>query len=274
MRTPFPGMDPYLEHPALWEGFHTCLIVEIMRQLQPLLVPRYVATVEQRVFLGRHQVRKPDVRVLRTEKPREESRVAVMKPRSRSVTLIDVEADEVKQRRIEILDRRTGMQLVTSIEVVSPTNKTGGEGRRSYRRKQSEFLHRECHLVEIDLLRKGKHVVAAPEWRAREADPEYDYLTSVSRWPNRGRFELYFGHLRAPLAAVSIPLRVPDQDILLDLKKAIDDVWTESGYVWQIAYDKPCFPALSPEDQRWASGCWRRWRKANPSASAEADSSQ
>jgi hypothetical protein len=27
MNTPFPGMDPYLEHPALWPGIHARLIV-------------------------------------------------------------------------------------------------------------------------------------------------------------------------------------------------------------------------------------------------------
>jgi len=35
----FPGMDPYLEHPALWEGVHARLIVAIANQLQPKLNP-------------------------------------------------------------------------------------------------------------------------------------------------------------------------------------------------------------------------------------------
>ena len=35
MTYPFPGMDPYLEHPVLWESVHTRLIVAIANQLQP-----------------------------------------------------------------------------------------------------------------------------------------------------------------------------------------------------------------------------------------------
>ena len=41
MTTPFPGMDPYLEHPALWEDVHTRLIVAIALPLNQLLHDLY-----------------------------------------------------------------------------------------------------------------------------------------------------------------------------------------------------------------------------------------
>jgi hypothetical protein len=47
---PFPGMDSYLEHPALWPGLHNRLIVAIANQLQPRLLPRYLTSIEERVF--------------------------------------------------------------------------------------------------------------------------------------------------------------------------------------------------------------------------------
>lgn len=47
----FPGMDPYLEDPQLWPGVHNGLIVYISELLQPVLLPRYVATIEERVFV-------------------------------------------------------------------------------------------------------------------------------------------------------------------------------------------------------------------------------
>src|SRR4051812_40735804 len=52
MQTPFPGMDPYLEDPYVWHGFHTHLVVEICKDLQPQIVPYYVADSEERVLLG------------------------------------------------------------------------------------------------------------------------------------------------------------------------------------------------------------------------------
>ena len=61
MNTPFPGMDPYLEHPAIWEGVHARLVVAIANQLQPRLDPRYVTSVEERVFIEGPQQRIPDV---------------------------------------------------------------------------------------------------------------------------------------------------------------------------------------------------------------------
>src|SRR5205823_5222844 len=47
----FPGMDPYLEDPQLWPGVHSRLIVYTADRLQPALRPRYVAAVEERVYL-------------------------------------------------------------------------------------------------------------------------------------------------------------------------------------------------------------------------------
>ena len=33
--TPFPGMDPYLEHPTLWPGVHNRLIIALADVLSP-----------------------------------------------------------------------------------------------------------------------------------------------------------------------------------------------------------------------------------------------
>ena len=63
MNCPFPGKDPYLEHPVLWEGVHARLMVAIANQLQPKLDPRYVASIEERVFIEGPQRRMPDVRI-------------------------------------------------------------------------------------------------------------------------------------------------------------------------------------------------------------------
>ncbi len=117
METPFPGMDPYLEHPALWPGVQTRLIVALANQLGPKIRPRYVASVEDRVF---------------TENLGQQL--------------------EVREHYIAILDRYQDFGVVTVIELVSPSNKEAGAGRDSYLAKQKEIRGSECHLVEIDLL--------------------------------------------------------------------------------------------------------------------------
>ena len=47
--------------------------------------------------------------------------------------------------------------LVTAIEILSPTNKRG-EGYREYLDKRRRLLCSMAHLIEIDLLRRGRRV--------------------------------------------------------------------------------------------------------------------
>jgi hypothetical protein len=74
---------------------------------------------------------------------------------------------EIHETPVEILDSYNELKLVALIEVVSPTNKAAGPGRSSYKAKQKETLARECHLIEIDLLSHGRHVICIPEWRVK-----------------------------------------------------------------------------------------------------------
>src|SRR5262245_35824943 len=151
MNFPFPGMDPYLEHPVLWESIHARLVTNIADLLEPKLDPRYVATVEKRVFVEGPQRRTPDVWVQKVQDEGEAPTAAGTA--ADSAVIVEVEGLEVRQRRIEIVDLYNEMRLVAVIEVVSPTNKVAGAGRRSCRAKQREALARDCHLIEIDLHR-------------------------------------------------------------------------------------------------------------------------
>src|SRR4051812_47715952 len=46
--SPFPGMDPYLEDPAFWEGFHDVLITCCMFVLEQGLPDGYISNVKER----------------------------------------------------------------------------------------------------------------------------------------------------------------------------------------------------------------------------------
>ena len=50
-RTPFPGMDPYLEQPESRQGFHNGLIAAVALDLAPRLRPRYYVATEERTYL-------------------------------------------------------------------------------------------------------------------------------------------------------------------------------------------------------------------------------
>ena len=248
----FPGMDPYLEHLVLWEGVHARLVVAAANQLQPQLDPRYVTSIEERVFIEGPQRRIPDVWI---QKPREAHDAPPSEPSrilADTAIVVEVEELEVREGRVEILDAYNDMKLVAVIEIVSATNKGQGPGRESYLAKQREIMERDCHLVEIDLHRKGEHVASVPEWRARRLGA-YDYLSCVSRWPARNRFELYPRRLREGLPRVKVPLATPDPDVVLDVQTLIEQVHADGRYALRVRYQEPCEPALSQEDQAWAS---------------------
>ena len=48
--SPFPGMDPYLEHPEIWLGVHLLLIAALAEALSPQLRPKYSVSVEVRMY--------------------------------------------------------------------------------------------------------------------------------------------------------------------------------------------------------------------------------
>ncbi len=122
-------MDPYLEHPVLWEGVHARLVVEIANQLQPRLDPRYVATVEERVFIEGPQRRIPDVWIQRTSDEADATPPTVAPDaQSDTAVILEVSEMEVHQRRVEILDAYNEMKLVSLVELLSPTNKLNGPG--------------------------------------------------------------------------------------------------------------------------------------------------
>jgi hypothetical protein len=248
----FPGMDPYLEDPQLWPGVHSRLIVYLADQLQPLLEPRYVAAVEERVFVeGPDRQVIPDITLQRGpgDSPKHDAAVAEVDP----PVVVQVPELEVHESLIEIVDLHSDRRVVTVIEATSPSNKYPGPGRESYRAKQREVLASTSHLVEIDLLRTGDHVLAVPEWAARGRG-DYDYLVCTNRAEGlRDRFDLYPRRLRERLPRVAIPLANGDADVPLDIQSAVARVYDAGAYENRIDYGAPCRPPLGPEDQAWVN---------------------
>jgi hypothetical protein len=160
MPSRFPGMNPYLEG-SLWTTVHTTLAVEIVRRLNPQLLPRYVALSSRRFVMEipedleiAVETIDPDVAVVKSPLPQEErGGVGTIEAPLRLATLTRTPAPHITVEIRDIENRR----VVTVIEVLSPTNKRG-EGYDEYTEKRDRTLRRSAHLIEIDLLRKGQRV--------------------------------------------------------------------------------------------------------------------
>jgi hypothetical protein len=226
----FPGMDPYLENPAVFPGIHSRMVVYMADQMAPLLRPRYIASTGERVYI---------------EGP-------VERPMVDEPTVVEVPDLEIREPYIEILDRESGMRVVTVIELVSPTNKYAGSGRDAYTAKQREVRYSTTHLVEIDLLRFGPHVLAVSEAQVRGRFA-YDYLISVSRAVEpRSRFEVYSWTVRQPLPRIRVPLAGDDPDVKLDIRATLEQAYEAGSYGERIDYHARCEAPLECDDQTWA----------------------
>jgi hypothetical protein len=249
----FPGMDPYLEDPQIWPGVHNRFVVYLSDFLQPLLRPRYVAAVEERVFVaGPDREIIPDVWLKqRRANPKGSAAAAVA-----DAPEVEHVATEVHESFLEILDLQSNQRVVTVIELLSPTNKYAGPGRELYESKQREVLRSQTHLIEIDLLRTGPHVLAVPELVARKK--AYDYLVCVNRAEERRDvFELYRRRLPERLPRIRVPLADADPDVVLDIQAVLAETYERGDYRDRIAYAEPCGPPLSATDQEWATRCVR-----------------
>jgi hypothetical protein len=255
MRSPFPGMDPYLEQ--FWGDIHHRLITYMSDALQKELPGDLRARVDERVFVEPDD-RKivPDVRVVERGRPshprlRAGNGIATAEP-----LIVHMERDEpVRQGFIEIIDIKSGRRVITVIEILSPSNKRAGPGRDLYVKKQEELRQGAVSLVEIDLLRTGSRVSSAP-FELIPDGHRTPYSVCVRRGWKPLQFEYYRIPLRERLPAIAIPLRQSDPDAPLDLQALIDQCY-EAALYDDIDYREEADPPLKREDAQWADALLR-----------------
>ena len=249
MRSPFPGMDPYLEHPALWPGVHNRLLTAIADELSPRVAPRYFVDIEQRAYPfdanDLSLIGVADVVVGARDRP--VGRPAGPEPAA-EVAVLDVEVpmlDEARQTYLELRDVRHGT-LVTVFEILSPANKSHPKGREQYEVKREQIFESATHLVEIDLHRAGK-----PMPLARPTPPS-DYRILISRGDRRPRARLYAFSVRHAIPSIPVPLLPGDDEPELDLNSVLHALYDRARYDLRLDYGKPPVPPLPEADAAWA----------------------
>lgn len=256
MKSPFPGMDPYLEQPAFWSSFHSKFIIAIADAIEANLDPAYYVEVETRSYLDGDDpgvlVGIPDVTVILSASAgrvaESEGAIAIAEPIASGVQRVTVPmVQSVKERYLEIRDIKSG-SVITAIELLSPKNKRAGDGRSSYENKRALILGSLTHLVELDLLRAGTKM---PLENVRSRS---DYQILISRSFQRPQADLYGIMLRDLLPTIAIPLAMDEAELSIDLQAVFDGVYRRSRYQSRIDYSQPLPPPkLEPIDQDWIS---------------------
>lgn len=249
MTSPFPGIDPYLEG-SMWSHVHHELASAILQLLAPKIAPAYFARIEPytvtdtapELGLG---IMYPDVGLFR---PTDDDVSMVSEPETAyvtpaTITIPNIAPVEIRIPVIEIRDTDNN-RLITSIEILSPVNKRR-PGLAPYRTKRQRLIDSNVHLLEIDLLRYGTHPFEHPNL------PDTHYFITLVR-ANAKKTEIWGFNIQDTIPIVPIPLKQPDEDVLLDLRKALDMVYQRGLFELSIDYRKTApKPAFSEIEQKW-----------------------
>jgi hypothetical protein len=165
--------------------------------------------------------------------------------------IVRAEHEKVRERFIEIESLKESGRIVAVIEVLSPSNKRGGDGRAKYLKKQDETLNSPTHLVEIDLLREGKHTVAVPLGELRK-QASFDYVVCLHRGSADSVYETWPFTVRDPLPVVHVPLAGDDPDLPIALRPLLDECYDLGNFETRIDYSIPPEPPLNEQDSAWA----------------------
>lgn len=258
MRSPFPGMDPFIESCGLWGDFHHDLISEIKASLASAAPDRYLVRTGERSYLvlveddGKtsHPFL-PDISVAAPVKTKKSNK------KKGSVAVADIVDDGVITMRafieeehresfVEIFETTPEQRLITCIEILSPSNKRPGTpGWESYLRKRQSLMLAGVNLVEIDLLRGGQRMPMLDPW------PNCPYTFMVAKANKAQACRVWPLHLQKPLPPLPVPLARPDPDIELDLQSMVNSIYERSRYARSIDYTKPATPKLTGKEAAW-----------------------
>ena len=260
MPSPFPGMDPFLEDPGIFPDLHGRFSIHLSETLQARLPEPYFAVVSERLWVETTQrLIEPDVDVIRSEQPSPPAEgsagVAVATPARSQPIVITLPHDERRDEFVEIRTRGDddGERVVTTIEVLSLTNKMPGQrSRELYLQKQQEVLDGDIHLVEIDLLRGGQHTTVVPRARIERKAGQFEYHVSIHRFDQYTKCYIYTVRLEERLPEISVPLLPGDGDVPLDLQAVFDRCYDSGPYRRRVRYDPARInPPLRPDQIEW-----------------------
>lgn len=248
MNSPFPGMDPYLEHPALWPDVHNRLIAAIADDLSERVAPRYYVGLERRTYLLKADdlvcIGRPD----RAVAPASPAPALTLQPVATSTTVLEVDVpmhDEVYENFLEIREVKTS-KLATILELLAPVNKLNKQGREEYERKRGYVFSSWTNLVEIDLLRAGEPLpVIGPRVQS-------DYRILISRGTQRPRAYLIAFNLRQPIPPCTLPLLPGDEEPEVALNRVLHALYRRARFDLRLDYTQPAVPPLSAADAAWA----------------------
>lgn len=247
MKSPFPGMNPWLEG-YLFPDVHSRLAHVIAELLAPQIAPKYVSRIAIATIMDNDPdseigITYPDVEVLQRHKTLEEPAVAYGKPVLTEPSVIaPFKPITLRLPVVEIRDAANN-KLVTAIEILSPVNKRN-PNLVDYRTKINDLHRNGVHILEIDLLRRGTRPFAF-----YKSTSHYQMMLLRA---GKNNAAIWSVNIQDQLPVVPVPLLSPDPDAILELGKALDIIFERSLYYLSIDYkQKPAPPTFTEQELAW-----------------------
>ncbi|MFO0811476.1 MAG: DUF4058 family protein [Gemmataceae bacterium] len=255
MPSPFLGMDPYLEAPRHNADFQLQFLLCLEEALLDLLPDGYDSRLDFRARPFDTVDCPPDITVV----PRHNVTPLPWLPHGWHTVTVSAPTNDEERVRFLQVHRGTEQQVVTHIEILSRSSKSG-YGLCEYERTRAALLRRNVHVVEFNLLVGGTRPEIQSPW------PAGDYYGLVIRGGRRPQAGVKCWSVRAPLPAIPIPLRAPDPDISVDLAPVFATAYERGRYARRLDYAAPVPAPLADADRGWAEGVARS-ALGSPSAS-------
>ena len=249
MTYPFPGMNPWLESPALWHDVHQSLIIALRDDLAVRLRPRYFVAVETHTYVTlppelSTRIRYPDLLILQRSQAKPVA-TATAATDYDPYLKVELPLDPLEEGYLEVRLVTTG-EVVTVIELLSHANKQGGRSREDYIQKRESLLGAYVHFVELDLLRAG-----APMPHAEVDGSGYRLFIRRRDEPREAR--LYPFGVRQRIPVFPLPLLPDDAEPPVNINALLAGLFERAGYELVLDYTRPPEPPLSPEDAEWVA---------------------
>lgn len=268
MPIPFPGMNPYLEHPDLWPSVHQKMMIALADTLEKQLPFSYKVRLRERHY----QVSGEDSLVVGSPGISWDSPISspadlqagampdlsaalpaaslAARPEvspcfspSRPISVLIAVPQKIYETYLEIVN--LAGETVTIIEALSPKRKRPGRGRTLYARYRETVFGSPIHFVEIDLLRGWEPpFIYGP-------DEAGDYRILVSRSEQRPRAELYTWTVAEAIPQIVVPL-AGQEGLSFCLKSVVDQACDRTDLL--VNYQQAPLPPLRHQADIWLEG--------------------
>jgi hypothetical protein len=163
--------------------------------------------------------------------------------------------EEITEIYLEVRTGHGDEELITSIEMLSLSNKTRGKtGRGLYLAKQFEMMSAGVNLVEIDFLRRGTHATKVSLAELRRRAGRFDYHVCVTSRDKQSVSYVAPILMEQPLPIIPIPLTEDLPPLPANFQELFARTYDAALYARRLHYDEPCDPPLTPEQRAWAEG--------------------